>query len=212
MLRVKIPVGNEKWEAEGADEIQLEASVRVLLRAIDSRRQPSALSQVGGMVSNWLSKQPAAKADVAKPVPPPGYKPPRYKKLEKDTNRERFRLALADLMLNFGRQGASANEIIQHLEATGGKYESSSKDRAASARQMMRSDDYMESTGSGWRLANEAVLKYMPFAWRNSDLDENALTTSKDESDRKTAVEEPISDDEVPDDQTLFDPLVPSSS
>lgn len=212
MLRVKIPVGNEKWEAEGTDESQLEASLRVLLRAVDSRKQPSALNQVGGVIANWLTQQPDARVDVAKPVPPPGYKPPLYKKLEKDTNRERFRLALADLMLNFGRQGASANEIIRHLEATGGKYESNSKDRAASARQMMRSDDYMESTDSGWCLVDEAVLKYIPFAWRDSNLDEDASISGKDESDREIAVEEPTLDGEVPDDQTLLGTLVPSSS
>lgn len=169
VLRVKIPVGNTKLEAEGDTEAELETAVRVALRVSTSLQGASSKQTLASQESEKsLSHQTSLiklATEASSKVPPPEYTPPNYGKLK--NNRERLRAALVDLMMNFDKDEATANEIIRHLEATGGKFKSKSKNRGGSARQLFRTDELIEGTGTGFKATPELLLEYNPIVWGN---------------------------------------------
>lgn len=214
MLRVKIPIDEKQWEAEAETEVELEASVRVILRVTGSLKsqpittvttQPSldavTTRGVEALYPSTLQVAPAQNA------PPASYKPPKYRKLEKNTNRERLRLALADLMYNFGREAATANDIIKHLEATGGKFVSEAKDKGASARQTLRTDVLMESSNKGWRLKDEAILRFLPLLWKNTEV-QKELDDEQNNLDDGNSIEVSDQKSESNEDRPSGGPLV----
>ena len=184
MLRIKIPVGSKKLEAEGDTEAELETAVKVALRVAES--WPVSLashSQVHGI--EFSEDDEAEAKNVASPVklqfkttptsyqeykktadvrrlahglPPSGYMSPKYESL---STREQLRLAICDLIVNYENKEVSASQAIKHLEKTGGRFKSKAKDRPASARQTMRVDDSLVSTGTGWKATEAAIRDFV---------------------------------------------------
>ena len=155
MLRIKVPVANLKLEAEGDTEQELEAALRVALRVAASLTDApasEAAEQPPSRLRSMIDRAKSRRDDVSRP---PGYRPPSYDGLDK--NRDRLRVAACDLVLNFGKQAVTAKELLQHLDATGGSFQSKAKDPSASARQALRMDPLMESTELGWRPSSRAM-------------------------------------------------------
>lgn len=207
MLRVKIPVGDKKLEAEGDTEAELETAVKVALRVAESWSTPSSRNQLREKefpkdedkkeerveeVSDSPSTQGGKPLKEKKfipdipDLPPSGYISPKYDGLKK---REQLCLALCDLNVNYRHEEASAKQIITHLETTGGEFRSKAKDRPASSRQIMRTAENFISTGTGWKAKKEAINDFVARGrlWVKNSPPETDETSRGDEGETKHA-------------------------
>ena len=189
MLQVKVPVGNIKLEIERETEAEFIASVRGVLVAIGELKLVSdealPISQISKAVSE-VSVPPSSLigSETSLKLPPEDYAPPAYSKLRKDSNRERLRLGLCDLMVNFHKEEVTSNALLKHLEATGSEFMSRAVDKGASARQTLRSDPYIESTGTGYKLSEEGLLQYAPLVGKRVD-EKEALENTPEQKDER---------------------------
>lgn len=227
-MRVKIPVDNtsvEHLEAEVVTDEDLEMLMRVLrknTRVVPSpsspkekpvREPPRGEGNTADAPPAFISHSQAEPslsapdAPVKHASPPSGYEPPKYEGLSKH---EQLCLAVCDLNVNYGHLEPSANQVIRHLEATGGVLKTKADDRAAVARQAMRVYEGIISTGTGWRGTEEALRDFVargllwtqqpqPAAAQPSD-----IPNSQDER-------EGSSDQEVTDEEVNHTPFSPSS-
>ena len=181
MLRIKIPVGNTRLEAEGDNENELETAVRVALRVAETwpiastshnqshgrnfDEDETKVERAEGDASSFPEPPLSAHDDSPMPqpkqtkgLPPAGYRSPQYEGLKK---REQLCLAVCDLNVNYQEPDPSANRILKHLAHTGGTLATKAVDQAAIARQAMRTHEGTISTGTGWRATDEAVRDFV---------------------------------------------------
>ena len=186
MFRINVPVGGSRLEAEGDTEEELEIAAKVALRIAETRSASSNSHHEGiekkladskelrvdsvrprlepdpGMhlshVASVKPEETPSQRKAAPRLPPLGYAPPNYGGL---SNLEQLRLALCDLKVNYKQHEPSARQILEHLEKTGGRFETNSKAPVAGVRQLLRGDKRILSTGAGWRAQEEAAEDFL---------------------------------------------------